>query len=287
MLKSCFGVALVVLFIGCIGSQVKDSKPNQPDFFIYLSHTRLDRNDNIYQKANDIDFSKYSLKLLGGDLAQYSFHDENIRNHLDDIFDLKSPNTILSIGNHDSVSDISFQKYTNKRKFGLYQKDDVSIVVIDSQDSLSSIVGKQKEFLFKVLDTISTPKVILLSHKLIFMDQHDVMDRMINEVCNAKKGECFHCHNTNNFKKEVYPELLKIRKKGVDVFWIGGDLGVKTTKFEYTDEEGIIFLGNGFWYQSDHNQVLLFKNSKKLTYKFVPIDSLLKHQNSRSFYTLF
>ena len=120
-----------------------------------------------------------------------------------------------------------FLKHTKKRKYGVYQEKDVSFIVIDSQDSLSSIVGNQKQFLFQVLDTITTSKVILLSHKLIFMDQHAVMDELINEVCNGKQGDCFYCHNKNNFQKEVYPELIKLRNKGKEVFWIGGDLGKK------------------------------------------------------------
>ncbi len=109
------------------------------------------------------------------------------------------------------------------------------------------------------------------------------MDELINEVCNAKKGECFYCHNTNNFKKEVYPELLKLRNKGKEVFWIGGDLGNQTSKLEYIDENGIIFLGNGFGYKSNNNHVLLIKNAKKMSYGFVHIDTLLKYQNSNLF----
>ncbi|GAB5473176.1 MAG: hypothetical protein Mars2KO_12750 [Maribacter sp.] len=258
-----------------------------PDKFIYLSHSRLSTNDGIYTKVYDINFSRYSYRLLGGDLAEKSFENNRIISHLDSVFDLKSTHTLLSIGNHDHTSDGNFYEHTKKSKYGLYQGNGVSFIVLDSQDSLSSIVGDQKKFLFEVLDTITTSKVIVLSHKLVFMDQHDIMDDMINLVCNGKKGDCFYCHNTNNFKKEIYPEIIKLRKKGKEVYWIGGDLGGKISRFEYKDENGIVFLGNGFWHENEDNQVLIFENGKKMRYRFVHIDTLLKLQNSHLFYNLF
>lgn len=279
-LRFIFGVLSVTFLARCINHSTVESKASSEDFFIYLSHTRLGTNDSIYKKVYDIDFSKYSFRLLGGDLAKKSFENEKIINHLDSIFDLKSRSTLWSLGNHDNTSDSNFYKYTEKKKYGLYQGQDVSFVILDSQDSLSSIVGNQKQFLFEVLDTVTTSKVIILSHKLIFMDQHEVMDTLINEVCNGKKGDCFYCHNTNNFKKEIYPEILKLHEKGKEVYWIGGDLGGKTSQFEYRDKNGIVFLGNGLWHENNANYVLLFKNKKRMKYRFVHIDTLLEYQNS-------
>ena len=64
------------------------------------------------------------------------------------------------------------------------------------------------------------------------------------------------------------------------MLWVGGDLGYKTSEFEYVDDQGIVFLGNGLWYPKDWNKVLLFSKEKEseLTYTFVPVDSLLSHQ---------
>ena len=152
----------------------------------------------------------------------------------------------------------------------------MTFITLNSQDSLSSIVGKQKDFLFSVLDTIQTSSVLLMTHKLIFMNGHPLLDDKINKVCNARKGECFHCHNPNNFQEEIYPKLLELKNRGKQIIWVGGDLGYKTSEFEYIDEQGIIFLGNGLWYPKDWNKVLLFSKEEKkpLEYKFVHIDSL-------------
>lgn len=221
------------------------------------------------------------MTLLGGDLGYETF-EGSIIHHLDTIFDLKNKNTLWSIGNHDKTSDDNFKKITRKNKYHKYIRDNTTFIIINSQDSLSSIIGKQKDFLLDVLHKVNSKNIIVLSHKLIFMDQHPVLDSKINQICNGGKGNCYYCHNTNNFQSEIYPELVKIKKSGKTLIWIGGDLGYKTSKFEYIDKNGIIFLGNGFWYKNRKNKVLLFSNKdSQIKYRFIPIDTLIKYQSNK------
>ncbi len=273
MNKEILLFALVILVISC-----KQFPVNKTSSFLYLAHTRVKTNDSVYHKVYDIDFTEYDMLLLGGDMAVNSFAQQKITAHLDSIFDFKKPTTLWSVGNHDKTSDENFYTTTLKQKYHVYQKDDVTFITLDSQDSLSSIVGKQKDFLFSVLDTIQTSSVLLMTHKLIFMNDHPILDSKIAKICNANKGTCFHCHNPNNFQKEIYPKLLELKDKGKQIIWVGGDLGYKTSEFEYIDPQGIVFLGNGFWYPKDWNKVLLFSKTKNnpLHYKFVHIDSIFK-----------
>lgn len=272
MYKGLFFIVFVLLLTSC-----KQSVVETPSSYIYIAHTRVNSNDSIYGKVYDIDFSQYDMTLLGGDLSMSSFSRRHvILPHLDSVFNFKNPNTLWSIGNHDNVSDKRFYETTLRNKYHVYQKDDVTFITLNSQDSLSSIVGKQKDFLFSVLDTIQTSSVLLMTHKLIFMNDHPLLGDKIDKVCNAREGECFHCHNPNNFQKEIYPKLLELKNKGKQVLWVGGDLGYKTSEFEYIDKQGIVFLGNGLWYPKDWNKVLIFskKRDKPLEYTFVHIDSL-------------
>lgn len=284
MRKGLFLIAIVLFLFSC-----EESSVNPPSSYIYMAHTRLATNDSVYHKVYDIDFSKYDMTLLGGDLSLSSFSGKTITPHLDSIFDFKSPTTLWSVGNHDTTSDKKFYTTTLKKKFHAYQKDDVTFITLNSQDSLSSIVGEQKDFLFSVLDTIQTRSVLLLSHKLIFMNDHPTLDARIAKVCNANKGECYYCHNPNNFYQEVYPKLLEVKNRGIQVLWVGGDLGYKTSEFEYVDDHGIVFLGNGFWFPKDWNKVLLFSKVKEeeLRYTFVHIDSLLRDQTQEQKKLLF
>ncbi|MEP0264853.1 hypothetical protein [Dokdonia sp.] len=275
MNKGFLLIVFMLVVVSCKQPSVETSSS-----FIYIAHTRVKTNDSVYKKVYDIDFSKYDMTLLGGDLAWSSFSGKTITPHLDSIFDFKNPNTLWSVGNHDNTSDKKFYATTLREKYHAYQRDDVTFITLNSQDSLSSIVGKQKDFLFSVLDTLQTSSVLLMSHKLIFMNDHPVLDARIPKVCNANKGDCYHCHNPNNFQKEVYPKLLELKNRGVQVTWVGGDLGYKTSEFEYVDDQGIIFLGNGLWYPKDWNKVLLFskRKDKPLDYEFVHIDTLLANQ---------
>ena len=66
------------------------------------------------------------------------------------------------------------------------------------------------------------------------------------------------------------------------MLWVGGDLGKRTSEFEYKDEAGIVFLGNGLWYKNynnnnNNNKVLLFskQKNKALKYRFVHLDTLI------------
>lgn len=275
MQKVCLVVIFLVVIISC-----RKVDANITASYIYLSHTRTASNDSIYKALYSVDFAKYDMTLLGGDLAMNSFATNMVISHLDGIFDLKNPNTLWSVGNHDKTSAKYFHTLTGKSKYHLYQRDDITFITLDSQDSLSSIVGSQKDFLFTALDTISTSSVVLMSHKLIFMNDHPILDSKIHKVCNANKGDCYHCHNPNNFQDEVYPKLLELRNKGVQVIWVGGDLGYKKTSFEFIDEEGVVFLGNGLWYKNEDNKALVFskKPNEPLTYQFKPVGDLYKNE---------
>lgn len=267
-----FTLVLVVSSILSCG----ESTPVAQRTYIYISHPRINANDVMYEKVYDIDFSRYDMRLIGGDLAQNTFKNREAVAHRDSIFNFKSPTTLWSVGNHDKTSSTMFYKTTLKNKYHAYQRDDVTFITLDSQDSLSSIVGKQKEFLFNVLDTVTTSSVLIMTHKLIFMNGHEVLDSQISKVCNANKGHCYYCHNPNNFYDEIYPRLIELRERGVQVVWVGGDLGYKTSEFEYVDINGVVFLGNGLWFKKDGNKVLLFskKNKAPLSYAFVHLDSL-------------
>lgn len=246
--------------------------------FLYLAHTRLNDNSGLYEKVYDIDFDAYEMLLLGGDMAANSFANPQIIAHLDSVFDLKQKTTLWSIGNHDKTSDARFLKTTGKNKTHAYQTKDVTFITLDSQDSLSSIVGDQKRWLLNTLDTLSSSSVVVMTHKLIFMNGHPEMDADIEAVCNGRRGDCYHCHNPNNFQSEIVPALTSLIDKGTQVLVIGGDLGYKTSSFEYKDFNGIQYLGNGVWFPKDGNTVLELskKPNSALAYRFIPIDSVAK-----------
>jgi len=280
MLRELILLLISISALSCVNNSNNFSSEKNDHFYLYLSHTRTENNDSLHRSVYQLNFKHFEIKLLGGDLGYKTFND-NMLKKADSLFDLKNPQTLWSIGNHDHTTNEIFLDATLRNKYYTYVKNNITFIVLDSQDSLSSIVGKQREFLIQVLDTLNTKNIIIMSHKLIYMDQHPILDKLINDTCNGIKGNCFYCHNTNNFQKEIYPKLLEVKNKGKNIIWIGGDLGMKKTQFEFVDENEIIFLGNGMESNRKNNDLLLIYNDEKdIHYKFIPIETIIKNQES-------
>lgn len=295
MLRGSIVLLFSLILLGCTtdpGPETTSLPDTVPDiqtiasprhYYLYISHTRTTNNDSLISSVYDLDLSLYEMKLLGGDMALSTFNGP-ILNDVDALFDIKSPNTLWSIGNHDNTSNTNFFNATLRNKFSATTRDETTFIVLNSQDSLSSIVQEQKDFFYGVMDTVRSRNIVILSHKLIYMIGHPELDEQINDICNGKKGDCFHCHNPNNFQEDVLPKLIEARNNGHKIYWIGGDLGSKVTQFEYQEDENILYLGNGMGHNRDDNEVLLIlNNEEELRYRFLPIDTVIKYQQDRDF----
>ena len=244
--------------------------------YLFLSHTRTDNNKSINKEAESIDYSKYNMLLLGGDLAYTSSDDDSTLSYLDSFFDLGNINTLWSLGNHDNSNLDLIKDYTNRNNYYTHHSDGITFIVLDTQDSFSNIVGDQLLFLNNVMDTIqSSTHLILLHHKLIWMLDNGILESKIKDISNVSIGEEFYALNHNNFYQDIYPKLKLIQSKNIDVICIGGDVGNKTTEFEYITEDGIQFLASGISYYKEGNKALLFhhntiKNNINWEFKLLP-----------------
>lgn len=114
MKYSIFSLVAFLLAINFVPqSQPIEVVNADPDYMIYLSHTRLNKNDSILKEVYGLEFD---LTLLGGDLGNKTFEGKLIH-ELDSLFHFASPNILWSIGNHDNTINDNFKKYTKKDKF--------------------------------------------------------------------------------------------------------------------------------------------------------------------------
>jgi len=93
-------------------------------------------------------------------------------------------------------------------------------------------------------------------------------------LANAPLGNCFSCLQPNNFSLEIFPKLLEVKQREIEVICIGGDLGFQTGEFEYRSPEGIQFLASGINGDPAQDKALLFchdiaKGSLVWEYKLV------------------
>ena len=269
---------IIPVFIFCIFS-CKKSKTLVPEIkqYLHISHTRTSTNPLVDEVAEKIDYSCFDLLFLGGDLAHLTSEDETTMSYVDSVFDVGNENTLWSLGNHDYTDLARIQNYTNRTPYYAYSKNGITIIVLDTQDSLSNIIGQQKIFFDAVVDTIQfSSHLIVLHHKLIWMYGDNYLESLVSQTSNAEIGNCFYCINPNNFYTDIYPKLLDVQQRGVDVICIGGDIGFNAKSFEYKTAEGISFLASGISFGSTSNKALLFKHNlykRELTWEFRPLSA--------------
>lgn len=240
--------------------------------YLHLSHTRTNSNPSMDSVVEKVDFRKFDMLWLGGDLAHLTSADDATMTHVDSIFDIGNINTLWALGNHDYTDLNRVEEYTNRPPYYSMNQDGITFIILDTQDSLSNIIGAQKDFLLGVLDTIQeSTHLVILHHKLIWMYGNAYLEPQISSISNGGLGSCFYCINPNNFNSEIYPKLVEIKQRGIEVLCIGGDIGFKVTEFEYQTSEGIYFLASGITNNEKNNKALLFQHdltTNSLTWSF-------------------
>ncbi len=246
---------LFMLIVSCR----KDNKVEYINNYLHLSHTRTDANPDMDSIVETIDYSKFDMLWLGGDLASVTSIDDGTMIYVDSIFDLGNSNTLWSLGNHDYGDMNRIETFTNRPPFYAAHKDGITFIVLDTQESASSIIGLQKDLFESVVDTIEeSSHLVLLHHKLIWMYGNADLEPQADTISNGILGDCSYCINPNNFYPDIYPKLLDIKQKGIDVICIAGDIGKKESEFEYLTPEGIYFLASGVKAGELDNKALLF-----------------------------
>ncbi len=247
--------------------------------YLHLSHTRTGTNPKIDSIAERINYSKYDMLWLGGDLAYLTSKNEATIQYVDSIFGLSKLTTLWALGNHDYSNLNRIEDYTNRKPYYAYHQNGITFLVLDTQENASQVLGDQKVFVDQVLDTISctTSHLVVLHHKLIWMYGDSYLEGESDVISNGPIGTCDYCINPNNFYADIYPKLVKIKAQNTDVICIGGDIGKKAKSFSYQTEAGISFLASGINAGDDGNVGLVFSHditNKLLTWSFQSIESL-------------
>ncbi|MEO0473093.1 MAG: hypothetical protein AAF206_25990 [Bacteroidota bacterium] len=279
-MKSQFSIILFASLIlwSCKNEAPIPVPPAPPELYFHLSRTRTNQNPDIDQQSQRLNLDQFDMTLLGGDMAYLSSKDDETMAYLDSIFDLDAPETLWALGNHDYSNLTRISQFTDRPIFYSSHHQGITFVVLDTQDSLSNIIGAQREMLDMVLDTIDrSSHLVLLHHKLIWMHQHPVMDAMLDSVTNGHRGNCFFCLNPNNFQTDLYPQLQAVQARGIQVICLGGDIGSRVKSFQYIDNDGIVFLASGVDFADSDNVGIVFTHQiaeRRLDWEFVPLDQL-------------
>lgn len=247
--------------------------------YLHLAHPRTATNGSIASRLDEVDYSAFDMLWLGGDLQYGTSQDDATMDYVDALFDIGSPQTLMALGNHEYASLPRISAYTHRPAYYTHHENGITFVVLDTQDSLSNIVGDQKLMLDRVLDTLqNSTHLVLLHHKLIWMPDNPNLEPLIPEVSNIGIANDFNSLNRNNFYPDFFSRLAEIQLRGIPVLCIGGDMGNHAKSFAYRTSEGVHFLGSGISNQApeEENKVIVFThdlNRKTLTWEFVPVSN--------------
>lgn len=251
-------ICLLLLLVGCQEAAiVEESEVNK---ILHIAHTRGRADNFIEKEIRDIDYEGYDVLCLGGDIDGYTSESEMTMQVWDELFSFGKETTLWTLGNHDIDNRALVEKYTQRPSYYTWNYKSINFLVLDDQLERSNIIGDQLKLVETVADTItSADYLIVLTHNLLWMYDHPILEPMIDSVSNGRLGTCSFCIKPNNFYPDIYPELLKVKAKGIEVYCIAGDLGLRAKEFAFTTEEGIHFLASGIDFSQEGNKGLILE----------------------------
>ena len=221
------------------------SQDNSMLRFIFVPHPRSeDRvNESVNPSIEKIDFSKFDVKMLGGDITYSTSKNSATLAYCDKLFDLKNPNTLWGFGNHDVQSGNRnlIKQFTGRDSYYSYHRDGVTFVVLDAELNAEGfqrtfIAGDQLQMVKNVCDTISVSKFLILLHsRFIWMINSDYFKTRLTDSIAASSRSM----DTTNFYADIYPLLQKVKARGVQIKAFGGDKS--KINVAYSPEDSITF----------------------------------------------
>jgi len=262
--------------------------------YLFMGHTYEYHyaNNKVDPRIEQMDLSVYNGIWLGGDVCSESLMNYSTLLIIDSLFHLKAPNTHWALGNHDTRNGnwIWLEEFTGKKTYYASHYKGISYIVLNT--SLTPYDCEQLEDQYRMIvnmcDTIekSSHLIILMHHGL--WEGVPGLPSPVSYAQSNLKYYNFTCKSVeSNFVNEIYPRLVKVKEKGIEVICILGDMGAK--KIDYLSDDGIHFLGTGLnksHYKDPEERaaspadfILIFKHvpSKRLlTWEFYDLDKFLE-----------
>jgi hypothetical protein len=254
--------------------------------FIFVPHVRSE--DAVNQTVNPgiakIDFSKYSLKMLGGDLAQQTSKSRTTMKYEDSLFDIKNPNTLWSIGNHDIESGDSnlIKEFTGRQLYYSYYRDGITFLVLNTEANAEAfnrtfIKGPQLDTVKAVCARITSAEtkflIVLHSRYMWMINNPYFTQKMKDSIAASSKSM-----DTTNFYSDIYPLLKQVRAKGIQVLVFGGDKSQINVTYTYNQADSIKFFAarmeNTFADSVNNVIILTYVKNKRITTNYVTLNKV-------------
>lgn len=261
--------------------------------YLFVGHCyqRGSQGKKVDYRIEDLDKSIYQGIWLGGDVCSEAMLEYSTVQYIDSLFHLGNPETHWALGNHDARNGNWewYTEFSGRKTYYAYSSHGITRIVMNTNivPVNCEMLNDEYAMINNVCDTISRSKyLILLMHHGIWQDVPGLPSPGIYAQSNLKYWNA-NCDSVDTpFHKTIYPKLVEVKNRGIEVICILGDMGAGPKKFEMDSDDGIHFLGCGLYYNESDNNVLTFTYQvaeQKLSWQFDNLDSLLNVQNKRGY----
>ncbi len=237
-------------------------------------------------RLEQLDVSAYTGVWLGGDVCSEATLEFSTMQYLDDLFQLDNEEMHWTLGNHDArnMNWEYYRELSGRNTFYAFSSNGLTRIVLNTNivpmdcESLDN----QYAIIENVCDSIQESNyLILLMHHGLWEGIPGLPPPQTYANSNLRywNSNCYDVNST--FVNSIYPLLVEVQSRGVQVLCILGDMGVSTKTFDMLSDDGIRFLGCGLYDNEAEDKVLILKyqpESQFLDYGFHNLDSLLLHQ---------
>ncbi len=280
-------ISIFIVLFTFLSSQVNAQERVEKKFFFtghcYQPYTAGDKVD---YRLEEFDFTDYEGVWLGGDVCSEALLKYSTVQYLDDIFDLGNIDTHWALGNHDTRNGNweYVSEFSGRKTYYAYSNQKMTRIVLNTNivPTECEMMNDQYSMIENVCDTIQESKyLVLLMHHGLWFDVPGLPPPQEYSHSNLKYWNS-NCYDVNsNFINSIYPKLLEVQSRGVEVICVMGDIGHYTNRFDMLSDDGIRFLGSGLYLNEADNNVLIFTyniQTYNLSWGFHNLDSLLLEQ---------
>lgn len=286
----------ILLLIGLLTNKQSGAQ-NDTVKYLFAGHTYqfYTHGEKVDTRLEGLDLSDYESIWLGGDVCSEALLEYTTLEYIDGLFNLKHPNSHWALGNHDArngnwhwLEELTGKKtyYTSNYKGISYMVLNTTLTPYDCEQ-----LDDQYRIFVNLCDTISeSSHLIIILHHCLWEDVPGLPPPSQYAQSNLRYFS-FNCYRPDvTFLNDIYPRLIEVKNRGIEVILIMGDMGSK--KIDVVSDDGIHFLGTGLNH-SKYKDPEVLKNippdwmiefhhlpeKRWLDWEFVDIDVMVEKQN--------